>query len=112
MSKKYYAADNLYSSETSVGFANTWFVIAFSSKKSRDQFVMERKGVAIRPIKRSEISRYTDHIKHFSGMRKAIAVNISPYDEYVEDIPGMIGQVINIDAINYESYMGTILMTI
>lgn len=63
---KYYAANNSYGSETSVGFANTWGVKVFASKKDRDEFV--RNGdLSARAIKKTEIGRYLGAVKPFSG---------------------------------------------
>jgi len=39
MSKKYYATRNTYASKSSRGFSNTWFVLAFADRKSRDDYV-------------------------------------------------------------------------
>ncbi len=56
--KNYYAADNRYGNETSVGFANTWYVIAFPSKDKRDAFVKKSWRVSTRAIRASEVRRY------------------------------------------------------
>lgn len=34
----YYAKHNAYGSDTSAGFANTWAVVAFQSRKDRDAY--------------------------------------------------------------------------
>lgn len=40
MSKTYYAQVNAYGSETDIGFANTWSVLAFDSASLRDAWVL------------------------------------------------------------------------
>lgn len=58
--KTFYAASNLYGSSTSVGFANTWFVKGFRSKKARDSYVANAEDRATRAISRAEIRKYAD----------------------------------------------------
>jgi len=58
MSKQYYAADNHYGNESSIGFANTWYVLAFASKAARDDFVDGSDKASTRAIKASEIKQY------------------------------------------------------
>jgi hypothetical protein len=52
----YYAETNHYGNETSVGFANTWLVLAFESKAERDAFVEshENKNLSTAAITRKE----------------------------------------------------------
>ena len=54
----FYAAVNRYATGVSVGFANTWGVIGFATKKARDNFVNHAKDMATRPIKYDEIRIY------------------------------------------------------
>lgn len=84
----YYAADNLYGSDTSVGFVNTWRVLAFTDKESRDAFV-EQGDMSTRAIKRRDISRYIDNVKPFSGQ----AVCLDTYANSTLDIDGLIGMI-------------------
>lgn len=73
MSKKYYfAAANSYGSESSTGFANTWFVKAFESMKDRDDWVYGTNRIDVLAIKKSEISGYIGKPKPFSGEYLAI----------------------------------------
>jgi hypothetical protein len=58
MSKTYYAADNEYGNEFDCGFSNTWYVIAFTSKKARDEYVRTSKAKSTRAIKAREIKKY------------------------------------------------------
>jgi hypothetical protein len=57
---KYYAACNRYSSETSVGFANTWYVETFTSRKTRDYFVKNATDRATRKITAKEVKKYSN----------------------------------------------------
>jgi len=59
--RHYYAADNYYGSETSVGFANTWYVLAFRSKKERDDYVSASHNLSARAIKSSEVKKYQSY---------------------------------------------------
>ena len=36
---KFYAQQNMYATEASTGFANTWFVFSFDSRTERDSWV-------------------------------------------------------------------------
>ena len=54
----FYAAKNYTASETSIGFANTWYCVGFESKKMRDAHVAESTDKATRSIKASEIGKY------------------------------------------------------
>ena len=84
---KFFAAVNGYSSETDVGFANTWGVLAFDSRKARDCFVEDATDLATRSIARREIARYIDkQPRPFSGEKYAICIaNI--------ECPGLLGEV-------------------
>jgi hypothetical protein len=46
----YYAAVNGYSTQTSVGFCNTWSAIKFDSRDHRDLFVRESDALATRAV--------------------------------------------------------------
>ena len=54
----YYAAINSYSTVTSVGFNNTWSVIGFATKATRDAYVMAATDLATRQISSAEIKKY------------------------------------------------------
>lgn len=81
-----FAANNLYATDTSTGFYNTWHVLAFEDKQSRDQYVANSKGMAVKAIAKSEISRYVPAPKPFSGAKRAIGLALSEW-------PGLIGEV-------------------
>lgn len=83
----FYAAVNNYASETSIGFANTWGVIAFESRAARDAYVAKATDLATRPILRSEIRRYIGEPKKFSGTRYMIGLLANA------GIPGAVGEV-------------------
>lgn len=85
---RFFATDNIYATESSVGFANTWRVLVFSSLSDRNLYVAKSKDIATRPIYKKEISKYfTDKPKPFSGE----AFRVEPgffYD------PSIVGQVV------------------
>lgn len=54
----YYAAKNHYSTETSVGFSNTWYVLGFAKRAMRDAHVKAATDMATRAIKAKEITTY------------------------------------------------------
>lgn len=54
----YYAANNHYGSPTDVGFANTWYVLAFETKAERDAYVENSTSRAARAIYRHEVTSY------------------------------------------------------
>ena len=84
---KFYAASNRYASETSVGFANTWFVLVFNSRTARDEYVQQARDLATRAITRRDVPRYADaHPKPFSGEYIGIL------DDH-QEIPGYVGYV-------------------
>jgi hypothetical protein len=92
--KKYYAANNAYASPISVGGANTWYALAFISKKARDEYVDNANSLAARAIKRSEVTRYAGGFcrdpKPFSGEFWCIC------EHSLQGEPeGCIGEVVN-----------------
>lgn len=54
----FYAADNHYGSQTDLGFANTWYVVAFLTKASRDAYVEASDRLSTRAIKAREVKKY------------------------------------------------------
>lgn len=54
----YYAATNSYSTDTSVGFCNTWFCISFPTRAARDEYVRQCPKLATKAIKASEVRKY------------------------------------------------------
>lgn len=54
----YYAAINSYATETSVGFCNTWSVIGFATRFTRDAYVWEATDLATKAILASELRQY------------------------------------------------------
>jgi hypothetical protein len=82
----YYAAINQYSNETSIGFSNTWGVLAFESKEARDRYVNNVRDLATRSITRKQIKDYVSEVKPFSGERYMIGM-------LPRDIEGCIGEV-------------------
>ena len=85
----FYAADNRYGSSTSIGFANTWRVLAFADRKSRDHWVEDnRHDMSVRTIKRADIGKYLEDVKPFSGEAVCIDSNL----DYM-DAEGLVGLV-------------------
>ena len=59
MTKYYYLAVNRYSSETPVGFPNTWRVYVYKTRAARDVVFNIHQGLGIRKIKnKKDITRY------------------------------------------------------
>lgn len=84
---KFYAANNQYGSDTDIGFSNTWYALAFSSKNARDTYVASNRSLAARKITRKELSRYIQGVpKPFSGERYALVSS-------EECISGCLGQI-------------------
>ena len=81
-----FAANNRYATDTCDGFYNTWFVLAFEDKKSRDDYVANAKGMAVRPIAKASIRFYVKAPKPFTGERRAICLAAAEW-------PGLIGEV-------------------
>lgn len=85
--RRYYAANNYYGSPTATGFANTWFVLAFSTRVARDHYVQESGALPCRAIRREEVSRYVmRRPEPFTRQRYALVT--AP-----NTIPGCIGEV-------------------
>jgi hypothetical protein len=63
-SKRYFAADNTYASDTSTGFANTWYVLAFNSRAARDEWVEQenapwfRRSIARCSVLKRDVTNY------------------------------------------------------
>lgn len=81
-----FAANNRYATNTSTGFANTWYVLAFEDQQSRDAYVSHAQGLAVKAIAKAEISRYVPAPKPFTVARRAIGLAASEW-------PGLIGEV-------------------
>lgn len=81
-----FAANNRYATDTSTGFANTWYVLAFEDQLSRDEYVRRAQGLAVKAIAKAEISRYVPAPKPFSGAKRAIGLA-------AVELPGLIGEV-------------------
>ena len=54
----YYAAINTRATETSIGFANTWGVLGFSTKTMRDAYVQRATDLATQAITAKEVVKY------------------------------------------------------
>lgn len=108
MSKTYFAAGNSFASETDVGFDNTWYVLAFDSRKARDDYVSIARDLATRAIRRDQVTAYAENLclntnktnspKPFSGEYWGI---VECYDWKLSEIDGIIGQVEKCDGSSY-----------
>lgn len=86
--RKFYAATNDYASETSIGFANTWRILAFESRKSRDEFVKSATDLAAQAISRREFGKFEEpNFPPFS--RNCWCLDYSHQDEE----PGLLGWI-------------------
>lgn len=57
----YYAKANQYGSDTSVGFANTWYVAGFATKAARDAWVdAHTDRLDVESITRAEAEKLVD----------------------------------------------------
>ena len=97
--KRFFAATNAYATRTSIGFENTWDVLAFGSRADRDAYVASATDMATRAITRREVTRYaanwsltrdqTNKPKPFSGEYWGID-DMTSYDAP----RGLLGQVV------------------
>lgn len=87
----FYAAINRYATEYSVGFFNTWGVIAFESKSHRDDFVKSATDLATRAITKKEVPSFiTRKPRPFS--RECYVIVDESFDLY--KIAGYVGTVV------------------
>lgn len=54
----YYAAVNSHATETSIGFTNTWGVIGFATRQTRDAYVHRATDLATRITTTAEFKKY------------------------------------------------------
>lgn len=85
----FYAAHNHYSTPTSIGFSNTWLVLAFDTKANRNAWVDGNDGKAARAITRKDIPKFVSREpKLFTSERYALW-SLGYYD----NIPGCLGSI-------------------
>jgi hypothetical protein len=90
----FYAADNHYGSDTSTGFANTWYVLAFADKNSRNEYVDHRPNLSARAIKRPHIGKFLPkRPRPFTGERYAITRPLWLADDALLLPEGFVGYV-------------------
>ena len=65
----YYVIKNNWGYETSMGFANTWSVLAFSTARLADKYVAENspKNRSIKRKTRKEARSYSNQAIYFDG---------------------------------------------
>lgn len=68
--------------------AGSWYVLAFGSETSRDDYVAaaSKTFIAARAITKKEISQYVKAPRPFSGEKRAIGLA-------AREIPGLLGEV-------------------
>ncbi len=86
---RHYAAENLYGTSTSHGFANTWYVVVFDSAAKRDAYVEGRDTITAKAISRRQVTSYVDATpKCFSTQHYAI-INEQSYSEEAIGVVGV-----------------------
>jgi hypothetical protein len=85
----WYSAHNHYASETDVGFANTWFVYAWETKKARDKHVEKCRDMASRAIRKKEIGHYLGAVQPFSGE----GYRLQPEQDREQRQKGLLGTI-------------------
>ena len=57
---RFFAKDNHYGSQTSEGFGNTYYVLAFDSKAARDAYVESRReqSIAAGPVLKKDVTTF------------------------------------------------------
>ena len=84
----HYAAINSFADEYSVGFENTWSVIAFHTKRDRDNYVAAAKDLATRAVPYHEVTQYVSRKpKPWTGEYYAI---VAPYLEEPGTMAGFV----------------------
>ena len=95
--RNYFAADNTHGSRSSVGFANTWYVLVFDSKSARDDYVAGSDNISARKIKRREVTHYAENYSPSANRTNAPTPFSGEFWGIVPDsdlhIPGLIGTV-------------------
>jgi len=82
----HYSLHNHYASETDVGLANTYYVLAWRDRASRDAYVSAQTDRCSAPVRRRDIGKYLSRPKPFSG--EAFRLVADGWDE-----PGFVGEV-------------------
>jgi len=54
----FYLAKNYYSTPTSIGFANTWYVVGFPTRAARDAHVLKCPNLATQAIKANDLRKF------------------------------------------------------
>jgi hypothetical protein len=86
----FYSAHNRYASETRIGFANTWVIWCWETRKARDAYLAQCRDLASRPIRKKEIGQYLYAPRPFSGE----AFRLNPSQTWCDDMPsGFVGEV-------------------
>jgi hypothetical protein len=91
----YYAAENTYGSLSDIGFANTWYVVAFDSARNRNAWIESRDTLSAKAITRKEVTRYASaggqkEPRPFYPEHWGI---VEPWQESLEGVDGLVGLV-------------------
>jgi|GEM_PF-2570572 len=95
--KRFYTAESVHGSESSMGFANDTIVSVFSSKAARDKYVQESRNVSCTAILAKEATKYA---ANYSLIRNK---EIKP-----DPFSGEYWGVCNWIDENIEGYLGTL----
>ena len=75
---KYYAVENMYGSDVSYGFANTWQILVFRSKNGRNKYVGDCTNLSCKAVKKIDLPIYTPSVKPFTGDYLGIETRCNP----------------------------------
>lgn len=101
MNRKYYAVGNTYGNPTGIGFANTWYALAFSSRVARNAWVDDDSDdMSRRSVRKDEVVGYirvtgqnAENVpRPFSGEYFGIETDEVEYGN-MQDVDGLIGEV-------------------
>lgn len=95
--KRYFAKANSYATNVNAGFANTWDVLVFTTKKERDSFIENDSRIGTSAISKKEVTKWASNYsltqnKHnaprpFSGEYWGINVF------YSDEEKGIVGKI-------------------
>ena len=86
---KFYAVENMYGSNVSHGFANTWQILVFKSKKGRDEYVNNSANLSCLSVKKVDLPIYTPGVKPFTGDYLGIETRCNDQDCH-KDLIGVV----------------------
>jgi len=88
----FYALENSYANETSRGFANTYYILAFRTRSGRDRWLRrDAATLATAAITRRDFSHYLDRPKPFTGQAYVVVDWFVDADECADY--GLVGGI-------------------